>query len=191
MVTSTSRPALTSAAALVALFEEDGEAHVVLTRRSSSLALHPGEVSFPGGWVQEGETVVEAALREAQEEVGLDPALVEVVGWLDPVSPRASGAVVTPVVGVLASGRPSLVADPSEVEAIFAAPLSQLLSCCRSEWWDVRPMYFFDLEHDTVWGMTARVLYGLLERATVTGRTTPPGGARPPGPGGTTPPAPA
>jgi 8-oxo-dGTP pyrophosphatase MutT (NUDIX family) len=154
-------PPLTSAAALVALFEEDGAARVVLTRRSATLALHPGEISFPGGWVEEGEGVVAAALREAEEEVGLHPAAVDVVGWLEPVATRRSQALVTPVVGVL-GGRPVLTANPREVDAVFDVALSQLLGCCRSEWWDVRPMYFFELAEDTVWGMTARVLHALL-----------------------------
>lgn len=150
----------------MALFEEDGEARVVLTRRSASLVLHPGEVSFPGGRVEEGEDVVAAALREAQEEVGLDPATVGVVGWLEPVSTRSSAALVTPVLGVLPS-RPVLTPSALEVEAVFDIPLSHLLGCCRNEWWDVRPMYFFELDEDTVWGMTARVLYGLLSALTV------------------------
>lgn len=154
-------PPLTSAAALVAIFEEDGEARVVLTRRSTALVLHPGEISFPGGWVEEGESVVAAALREAEEEVGLDPSSVAVVGWLEPVSTRSSRAVVTPVVGVL-PGRPALSPNPREVDAVFDVALSELLECCRSEWWDDRAMYFFELGEDTVWGMTARVLHGLL-----------------------------
>lgn len=182
-------PPPTNAAALVALFEEDGEARVVLTRRSFALVLHPGEISFPGGWVEEGEGVVEAARREAEEEVGLDPARVEVVGWLDPVAPRTSAAVVTPVVAVLPGGRPGLQANPVEVDAVFDVALSELLACGRSEWWDTRPMYFFEVGEDTVWGMTARVLHALLWA--VSGRTGRPAAAPPPGREGTTPPAPA
>ncbi len=182
-------PALTSAAALVALFEEDGEARVVLTRRSTSLVLHPGEISFPGGWVEEREGVVVAALREAQEEVGLDPQAVEVVGALGPVTTRTGAAVVTPVVGMLAGGRPPLVANPREVDVVFDVALASLLACCRSEWWGTRPMYFFELGEDTVWGMTARVLHALL--LAVSGRMPPPGGEPPPGRGGTNRPAPS
>ena len=163
---------------------------MVLTRRAAHLVLHPGEISFPGGWVQEGEGVVAAALREAEEEVGLSPSLVQVVGWLEPVSPKTSAAVVTPVVGVLA-GRPSLTPDPHEVEAVFDVSLATLLERGRLEWWGDRTMYFFDLGEDTVWGMTARVLHTLLSAVTVSGRTTPPGAAPPPAPAGTTPPAPA
>jgi 8-oxo-dGTP pyrophosphatase MutT (NUDIX family) len=187
VVAGAAAPPVTSAAALVALFEEEGEARVVLTRRSSALAQHPGEVSFPGGWVEAGEGVVEAALREAEEEVGLDRSLVEVVGVLGPVTTRSGRAEVTPVVGVLPDGRPQLVANPAEVDAVFDVALSTLLACGRSEWWDTRPMYFFELGEDTVWGMTARVLHGLL--SAVTARTRPPAAGPPPGQEGTTPPA--
>ncbi len=189
LAATSGEPPPTNAAALVALFEEGGEARVILTRRASELGWHPGEVSFPGGWVEAGEGVVAAALREAYEEVGLDPSLVEVVGWLEPVSPRISAAVVTPVVGVLPSGRPVLRPDPREVEAVFDVPLSELLSCCRSEWWNGRPMYFFDLTEDVVWGMTARVLHALL--LAVSRRTAPPASGRVATPDGTRPPAPA
>src|ERR1700722_14521672 len=88
-------------AVLVALFEVDGETRVVLTRRAAHLRTHTGEVSFPGGRLDAGETPEAGALREAAEEVGLDIAAVEVVGRLTPLVTFSSTASITPVVGLL------------------------------------------------------------------------------------------
>ena len=167
------------AAALVAVFEEGGEARIVLIRRALRLPLNPGEMAFPGGMVEAGETMVEAALREADEEVGLPPEAVEVVGWLDVVTGKQSGSTVLPVVGVLRE-RPALVPFEAEVVAVTDVAMSGLLGCCRTEWWDERDMYFFDLGEDLVWGLTARVLYDLLCR--LSGRAAPPGSAPAPEP---------
>ena len=177
---------------LVPLFEEDGEARVLLTRRAATLSAHQGEMSFPGGTIGPAEDELAAALREAEEEIGLPPAAVEVAGRLDRLVTATTGFVLTPFVGVLA-GRPHLELRAEEVEEAYDVALSQLLdeSVFREERWDRpvpdRPIYFFELEHDTVWGATARVLYGLL--ALVTSQTGRPaaeraarqGGAKPPG----------
>ncbi|MGH9280352.1 MAG: NUDIX hydrolase [Acidimicrobiales bacterium] len=158
-------PPISPAAALLALFEECGDARVVLIRRAIALPTHPGEIALPGGRVEEGESMVDAALREASEEVGIEPADVDVVGWLDRVVGGTSGSVATPIVGLLRR-RPKLVAAPGEVEAIFDVALSDLMAVYREERWDVpvpdRAMHFFELPEDTVWGMTARILYQLL-----------------------------
>ena len=162
-------------AVLVPLFDEDGLAHVILTRRSWHLRNHKGEVSFPGGRQEEGETLVEAALREAEEEIALDTGSVEVVGELDHLATFVSNSSIVPFVGVL-PGRPAvLVPNPVEVEAVVVVPLAELLSdgVHRTELWafpaqtgidGVRPMHFFELDGDTVWGATARVLMNLLTR---------------------------
>ena len=157
------------AAVLVCLFEQRGEARVILTRRSSQLRSHRGEVAFPGGRLEAGEAPVVAALREAGEEVGLDPAAVEVVGRLAPVATVSSTSLVTPFVGLLA-GRPRLRADPREVEHAFDVSLVELLAdgVYRQERWPVpggpgdRAVHFFDLPDDVVWGATARILHELL-----------------------------
>ena len=186
-------PDARAAAVLVPLFEEDGEARVILTRRAATLSAHQGEMSFPGGTIGAGEDELAAALREAEEEIGLPPAAVEVAGRLDRLVTGTTGFVLTPFVGVLA-GRPRLDLRPDEVEEAYDVALSHLLdeSVFREERWDRpvpdRPIYFFELEHDTVWGATARVLYGLLALVTSrTGRRAPgrageQGGATPPGP---------
>lgn len=158
-------------AVLVALFEGDRGAEVVLTRRSQHLTNHKGEVSFPGGRQDPGETPVVTALREAEEEVGLDRGSVEVVGELDHLATVVSRSLIVPVVGVL-PGRPALSPGTGEVDRILTVPLVELLAPehFREERWGEppldRPVYFFDLADETVWGATARMLVQLLSIAT-------------------------
>jgi len=166
------------AAVLVALFEEDREAHVVLTRRAATLRSHRHQVSFPGGRIDPGERPVEAAVREAHEEVGLDPASVELLGPLPGLATFRGLAAIAPYVGILAH-RPQLRANPAEVERAFTVPLAHLLAdgCHWQECWPfdglVWPIHFFDLPDDLVWGVTARILVGFLSQ--LLGLPAPPG----------------
>jgi 8-oxo-dGTP pyrophosphatase MutT (NUDIX family) len=160
-------------AVLVALFEEDGETRVVLTRRSTQLRTHRGQVSFPGGRIDDGEDPVAAAVREAHEEIGLDPALVQPVGYLVRAFAFSTGAPITPVVATLPE-RPVLVANPAEVDRAFDASLADLAANFTEEWWSEPDlpkfaMYFFSVEGETVWGATARMLVDLLTTLLVTG----------------------
>lgn len=157
-----------SAAVLIPLFDEDGEARVILTRRASHLRSHRHEVAFPGGRIDPDETPLQAALREAEEEIALDVGQVEVLGQLPPLATLSSSSSITPFVGVL-DERPELTPNPSEVERVFDVALADLLAdgLFREERWDVpgadnRPVYFFELDEDLVWGATARILYELL-----------------------------
>jgi 8-oxo-dGTP pyrophosphatase MutT (NUDIX family) len=162
-------------AVLVALFEEAGETRVVLTRRASTLRSHRGEVSFPGGRADSGEAPEVAALREAAEEVALDPAAVRPVGWLRPVQTFGTGSVIVPVVGAL-DRRPHLVPSPAEVARVFDVALADLAGdgVFHEERWSIPgrpvpgsadgafPVWFFDVAGETVWGATARVLVDLV-----------------------------
>jgi len=161
-------------AVLVALFEEDGETEVVLTRRSLELRHHRGEIAFPGGRADAGESLLATALREAHEEVGLDPAEVTPVGWLHPLVSFVSASAIWPMVGTLAR-RPDLVPDPVEVERAFAVALSDLVGdgAFVEERWRREgrpgvddegfvPINFFMVPGDLIWGATARVLTELL-----------------------------
>jgi 8-oxo-dGTP pyrophosphatase MutT (NUDIX family) len=162
-------PALAPAAVLVALFEEDGEARVLLTRRSGTLRDHTGQVSFPGGRIDAGEDVTSAAVREAEEEVGLDRSLVRVVGWLDSVRTVGSNTLVTPIVASL-DRRPHVHPSPSEVARVFDVSLGSLMvdGVFHEERWPAQdgtatyPVWFFDTDGETIWGATARILVSLL-----------------------------
>jgi 8-oxo-dGTP pyrophosphatase MutT (NUDIX family) len=165
------RDGLRHSAVLAPLFEEAGETRIVLTRRASTLSSHQSEVSFPGGRVDPGESLVAAALREAWEEIALDPALVEVIGELTPLTTYTSSSFVNPFVGIL-PGRPALRANPTEVEVVFDVALADLLAdgVHRSEEWGFegvnRELQFFELPGDIVWGATGRLLWELLDKVT-------------------------
>ena len=168
-----SRPA----AVMCLLFESGGEAHVVLTRRSAHLRSHGGEVSFPGGRLQAGELPLQAALREAKEEIGVDPAIIEVIGQLTPLTTVRSPALVHCFVARLPAGPAgdewSFVSDPREVERVFWVPLALLAArdVYHEELWPIpgpvgwpsyRAVPFFRLAEDVVWGATGRLLTELL-----------------------------
>lgn len=157
-----------ASAVLVPLYEHEGQVWVVLTRRAAHLRSHQGEVSFPGGGRDGDESLERTALREAEEEIALDPSTVEVVGELDHLSTITSGSYIVPFVGIIV-GRPvGLVASPEEVERILHVPLAELLAdgVYREELWAFdeaeRPIFFFELVGDTVWGATASMLRRLL-----------------------------
>ena len=149
------------------------QCHLVLTRRSSRLRSHTHQVSFPGGRLDVGETPVEAALREAREEVGIDPPSVEIIGRLSSLRTVVNPSPITPFIGVVAD-RPRLRPNPAEVERAYDIPLVELYDpeVYREELWQFpdgteHPMQFFELIGDTVWGATARMLVELLDLVTV------------------------
>lgn len=161
------------AAVLCVMFEELDQARVVLTRRSARLRSHTGEVSFPGGRLEPGEPALDAALREAREEIGLEPSEVEVIGELRDLSTWSSRAVIRPFVGVL-PGRPVLVANADEVDRVFTVALGDLMApgVYHEERWDAPDrdgrvpgwsVHFFELRGETIWGATARMLRDLLD----------------------------
>ena len=142
-------------------------AEVLLTRRSMSLRTHRGEVSFPGGRIDPGETPTEAALREAHEEVGLRPALVDVYGELPHLNTVVSRSYIVPLVATLPSAVP-LAPASVEVERVMWVPLAELVrpDTYHTERWGNPPMdrllHFFELDDETIWGATAHMLAMLL-----------------------------
>lgn len=158
---------LAPAAVLIPIVDRPGELAVLLTRRSANLQDHAGQVSFPGGRTDAGDAdIVETALREAQEELGISPRQVEVVGCLQPI-PTLSGYAVTPVVGLLADGIP-LTLDRTEVESAFEVPLGYLLDPAnqhhRSGDEDrVAIPFEFHFDGHCIWGVTASILVHLRE----------------------------
>ena len=157
-----------SPSAILVAFYMDGpaggeELHVILTRRAWGLRTHAGEVAFPGGRCDLGETYAEAAVREAWEETALAADSVEVLGELDHLTTVTRRAFIVPVVAVIAD-RPQLEANPSEVDRVLRVPVAELLrpELFREEQWGEgdqhRPIYFFELMGDTLWGATAAIL---------------------------------
>jgi 8-oxo-dGTP pyrophosphatase MutT (NUDIX family) len=166
-----------AAAVLLPWFEEHGEARVILTKRPETMPSHQGEIAFPGGKLEPGvdRSLQDAALREADEEIGLDPGHVEVVAELRSMTTVAGRFVLTPFVGLL-DGRPALAPDYTEVVSVFDVAVSDLLDpeAYREERWDIpaefgpdagadRAIHFFELPGETVWGATARILVDFLE----------------------------
>ena len=160
---------LRPAAVLVPLIHQQNTWHVLLTRRTETLNRHKGQVALPGG-VQEGDDVdvVDTALREAQEELGIPPHQVEVVGRLDP-QPVISGYLVYPIVGILPRGLP-LTPSPEEIARVFTVPLPWLADPHRvrveyREWAGFRyPVYVYEpYGGEVIWGLTARILRNLLD----------------------------
>ena len=143
--------------------------HLILTRRSAMMKHHTHEVSFPGGNQEpEDQDLWATAIREAHEEIGLDPELPRLVGTLDSFVTVGSNSLVTPFVGIL-NTVPALEANAMEVEEIIDIPLTELLdpNIYREEVWQwqdgrSRPVYFFELIGDTVWGATASMLRQFL-----------------------------
>ncbi len=158
----------TPAGVLIPLLERAGSVQVLLTLRTTTVASHKGQISFPGGGSEDGDADIRAtALRETHEEVGIDPASVEVLGELDDVM-AVSNHVVTPVVGVIPYPyRYKISAE--EIEEVIEAPLSFFMntSNCRIETRAYRgkdvPVYFYQYGRHNVWGLTAYILRCFLE----------------------------
>lgn len=156
------------AAVLIPLFLDDDQIRVVLTKRSTLLRSHPGEVSFPGGNLDLGDADLRhTALREAQEEVGIDPAQVDVIGSLDDMPTASSGYVIRPFIGLIPSAS-GLSADAAEVERILT-PRLEVFNDPDRQRMEIRerdgvrfPVLYYDIEGDVVWGATARILMSLI-----------------------------
>jgi 8-oxo-dGTP pyrophosphatase MutT (NUDIX family) len=162
--------AWTPAAVLVGLVEREAGYSVLLTRRADTLRRHTGQVAFPGGRCDPGETPWETALREAHEEIGLDPALVELAGMSTPYRTAGTGFQITPVVGFVEPGF-TLTANPDEVAEIFETPFGFLMDPSNLEQQeretpagDRRRFYAATWEGQYIWGATAGMLRALYDR---------------------------
>ena len=162
-----SLPPAVPAAVLIPIVEAPGGPLVVLTRRAGGLRAHRGEIAFPGGRVDAGETDLQAALREAHEELGIDPARVDILGHLPRVHTVVSGYLITPWVGVIAPS--AFVPNPAEIAEVLEVPIPLLLDpgtrrdqrFIRKGRTHLSPA--FDVGPNVVWGATGRILDILLK----------------------------
>ncbi len=161
---------LRDAAGLLLLYPHDGVWQVPLTLRASALRHHTSQVSLPGGRVDLGETLEQAALREAFEEIGIAPGQVEILGRLSPLHIPVSRHLLYPVVGVAAE-RPAFNLAAAEVERLIEVPLPRLRLPETVRWEQlprespstaVMDVPYFDVEGVRVWGATAMVLAEFL-----------------------------
>lgn len=166
-----------AAAVLLPLLPRPDGLHALFTERSKELRSHAGQVSFPGGSIDEGEQVQAAALREAREEVGLSSDHVELIGALDDCPTFVTGYVISPVVGVVdplaftAAGRYPWTPSPAEIAALHELPLAPFCDPANLRI-EIREregvqyqLYWYTVQGTVVWGATARILHQLLELA--------------------------
>jgi 8-oxo-dGTP pyrophosphatase MutT (NUDIX family) len=158
----------------------DPEPTLIFTIRTETLATHKGQISFPGGSIDDDDAdEIAAALREAHEEIGLDPTGVEILGELDAFPTFVTGYVVTPVVGWLEKV-PVLVPNPDEVAAVLHVPLAQLSEEIRSEPGfshqdRTYPTEAWVWNDNVIWGVTARIVRSFLDIVAGAGLADAPG----------------
>jgi len=164
------------AAVLIPVIDRGGDAHILLTQRTEHLNSHSGQVAFPGGKIDDGESAEQAALREAQEEVGLEPEDIEILGTFGTYY-SGSGFSIAPVVGIV-RGDPKLVLSEDEVAAAFEVPLSWLMDRDRydieSRTWQKKERFFYAMPYmdhaidppveRRIWGVTAGIIRMVQER---------------------------
>ena len=159
---------LREAAVLLLLYPADGAVRLVLTRRADTVANHRSQISLPGGATEGDEPAVTTALRETEEELGVSPRGVRVLGALSDLHVFASGFLVHPVVG-WAAIRPAFRPDAREVAEVLEAPAADLPGFARSETWSwsdgEREVPFYLIGGHKVWGATAMILSEFLDLA--------------------------
>ena len=161
--------ALRPAAVLMGIVPRSTGATLVLTLRPATMSDHAGQVAFPGGKIDpQDKSAVAAALREAEEEVGLPAANVDLIG-LDGDYLTGSGFRITPVLGLLPAGFEP-VPDPSEVDAVFETPLDFLMNPAnhqaRTANWNGKLRHYYEMPHNgnRIWGVTAGIIRSLHDR---------------------------
>jgi 8-oxo-dGTP pyrophosphatase MutT (NUDIX family) len=168
-------PRLTKAGVLMPLYLDGGHLHILFTRRSEEVPQHKGQIAFPGGRKQSDDaSLLATALREAEEEIGLRPDDVEVLGELDDTPTATTQFLVTPYVGFIPHPY-SFRVDPVEIVELIPLAVSSLCdpSRFRRELWDRDgeqvPVYFYMVGSHVIWGLTARILKQFLEAVFPTG----------------------
>ena len=161
-------PPFSHAAVLVPLFKKDGSCHLLFTKRSEQVKYHKGEISFPGGMVDEGDQeLIGTALRDAFEEIGLKETDVQIIGILDDIV-TTTEFIVTPIVGLFPYPYPFRISQV-EIAELIEVPLSFLLTeenlsekeIFRGDQKEI--IYFYQYGNHTIWGATARILKQFLD----------------------------
>ncbi len=163
---SITEPGRIPSAVLLPIYNEEGQCYIVFTQRTDNVKEHKGQISFPGGARQEGESRLETALRESEEEIGLAPADVDILGELDDTVTMDSNYIVTPFVGVIPWPH-RLKADGWETDELIEVPIAALLDS-REDREEVSQgkkvtSYFYHYGDRVIWGATARILHQFLE----------------------------
>ena len=153
----------TASAVLILLYLEDNEIHFFLTKRSNELEHHKGQISLPGGTQEENEELTHTALRETQEEIGINKTSISIIGSMTPLFVPVTGFMIHPFIGY-SSNKLEPTPDPSEVEAIFSVNISDLLNETNQtiekrniRGYDIEVPYF-KLNNYEVWGATSMIL---------------------------------
>ncbi|EJI83971.1 NUDIX hydrolase [Alishewanella aestuarii B11] len=157
---------LRRSAVLVPLLHYADELHLLLTRRALTLAHHPGQISFPGGMLETGETAIQAACREAEEEIGLPATTIRVLGELQPLQ-TLTGFHISPVVALVTPGQAYRL-NQQEVSEVFEVPLSFFLNPASQQGWPVwwrgkqQHLTVIPYQDKLIWGATAGIIQQLL-----------------------------
>jgi 8-oxo-dGTP pyrophosphatase MutT (NUDIX family) len=160
-------------AVMLLLFQQDGEDHIIFTRRTEQVATHKGQISLPGGAAEPtDESLLHTALRETEEELGITPDKITVLAELEDVFTVVTNFVIRPFVGRLSS-RPVYHPDPAEVAEVIEVPVSALRNP-DFHWQEERTgpfgprwIHFFKYQHHIIWGATARILTHFLENGQI------------------------
>lgn len=167
------------AAVLMLMFEENGEDYVIFTRRTEEVKTHKGQISFPGGHREaEDASLVDTALRETEEELGIAPESILIEGELPEVFTVVSNFLIKPYVGTVPT-RPAYVPDPIEVAEVIEVPLTALRNPdvywteSRSGPWGTHEVHFFRYGDYVIWGATGRILRHFLDSGFARMETTP------------------
>jgi len=169
-------PPFSHAAVLVSLFQKEGDCHLLFTKRSQEVKYHKGEISFPGGVVdEEDKELINTALREANEEIGLKESDVQIIGVLDDIV-TITEFIVTPIVGLFPHPYPFKVSE-AEIAELIEVPLASLLN---EDSFSERKIfrggqneivYAYQYEKYIIWGATARILKQFLDLITLSKNT--------------------